>query len=100
MRSELAPAALAEPVVAVRGRWTAAVVLANVGVFAAFIGPIQVLLAKQTDSIAPGNKEFIFGLVTGIGAAVSVVANPLAGAFSDRTTSRWGRRAWCLVPRK
>jgi MFS family permease len=98
MTSELAPAALAEPVVAVRGRWTAAVVLANVGVFAAFIGPIQVLLAKQADSIAPGNKEFIFGLVTGIGAAVSVVANPLAGAFSDRTTSRWGRRVpWVLA---
>jgi MFS family permease len=84
--------ALAEPVVAVRGRWTAAVVLANVGVFAAWLGPIQVLLAKQSDAIAPGNKEFVFGLVTGVGAAVSVVANPLFGALSDRTASRWGRR--------
>ncbi|GAA1639193.1 MFS transporter [Kribbella alba] len=84
--------ALAEPVVAVQGRWTAAVVLANVGVFAAWLGPIQVLLAKQSDAIAPGNKEFVFGLVTGVGAAVSVVANPLFGALSDRTASRWGRR--------
>jgi MFS family permease len=84
--------ALAEPTVAVRGRWTAAVVLANVGVFAAFLGPIQVLLAKQSEAVAGDNKEFVFGLVTGIGAAVSVVANPVAGAVSDRTGSRFGRR--------
>ncbi|GAA0940626.1 MFS transporter [Kribbella koreensis] len=92
-----AVAALAEPLARVRGRWTAAVVLANVGVFAAFLGPIQVLLAKQSDVIAGSNKEFVFGLVTGVGAAVSVVANPLAGAFSDRTGSRFGRRVpWVL----
>lgn len=89
--------ALDEPVDVVRGRWTAAVVLANVGVFAAFLGPIQVLLAKQSEVVAGSNKEFVFGLVTGIGAAVSVVANPLAGAVSDRTGSRFGRRVpWVL----
>lgn len=90
--------ALAEPVVRVRGRWTAAVVLANVGVFAAWLGPIQVLLAKQSEAVAPGNKEFVFGLLTGVGAAVSVVANPLFGAVSDRTLSRFGRRVpWVLT---
>lgn len=90
--------ALAEPVVAVRSRWTAAVVLANVGVFAAWLGPIQILLAKQSEAVAPGNKEFVFGLVTGIGAAVSVVANPVFGAVSDRTASRFGRRVpWVLA---
>lgn len=92
------PAALGEPVVRVRARWTAAVVLANVGVFAAWLGPIQVLLAKQSTAVAPGNKEFVFGVVTGIGAAVSVVANPVFGAISDRTTSRFGRRVpWVLA---
>jgi len=92
------PVALAEPTVRVRGRWTAAVVLANVGVFAAWLGPIQVLLAKQSEAVAAGNKEFVFGLVTGAGAAVSVVANPLFGAISDRTTSRFGRRVpWVLA---
>lgn len=91
------PAALAEPAVRVRGGWTAAVVLANVGVFAAWLGPIQVLLAKQSEAVAPGNKEFVFGLVTGVGAAVSVVANPAFGAISDRTTSRFGRRVPWVV---
>ncbi|MGW6279824.1 MFS transporter [Kribbella sp. NPDC055071] len=89
--------AFAEPTVRVRGRWAAAVVLANIGVFAAWLGPIQVLLAKQSESIAPGNKEFVFGLVTGIGAAVSVVANPAFGAISDRTMSRRGRRVPWVV---
>ncbi|GAB2568622.1 MFS transporter [Kribbella endophytica] len=84
--------ALAEPVVPVRRGWTTAVVLANVGVFAAWLGPIQVLLAKQSEAVAPGNKEFVLGLVTGVGAAVSVVANPVFGAISDRTSSRFGRR--------
>ena len=53
------------------------------------------LLAQQAAEIAPvapGSKEFVFGLVTGVGAAVSVVSNPLFGALSDRTTSRFGRR--------
>jgi MFS family permease len=93
-----AASALDEPAAAVRRRWTAAVVLANVGVFAAWLGPIQVLLAKQSDAVAQGNKEFAFGLVTGVGAAVSVVANPWFGALSDRTTSRFGRRVpWVLA---
>jgi MFS family permease len=34
----------------------------------------------------------VLSLVTGVGAAVSMVLNPLWGAFSDRTTSRRGRR--------
>ncbi|MGW6198029.1 MFS transporter [Kribbella sp. NPDC055110] len=91
------PSALAEPTVRVRSGWTAAVVLANVGVFAAWLGPIQVLLAKQSEAVAPGNKEFVFGLVTGVGAAVSVVANPAFGAISDRTASRFGRRVPWVV---
>ncbi|WP_328988568.1 MFS transporter [Kribbella sp. NBC_01245] len=94
MRTEVA---LAEPTVPVGRGWTTAVVLANVGVFAAWLGPIQVLLAKQSEAVAPGNKEAVFGLVTGIGAAVSLAANPLFGALSDRTASRFGRRVpWVL----
>jgi len=84
--------ATVEPVTRVPGRWVARVTLAGLGVWAGFFGPIQVLLAQQADVVAPGHKEFVFGLVTGLGSAVSVVANPLFGALSDRTTSRFGRR--------
>lgn len=84
--------ALAEPTERVRRGWVGGIALATVGLWAAFFGPIQVLLAQQAASLAPGNKEAVFGVVTGLGAAISVVANPLFGALSDRTTSRFGRR--------
>ena len=91
-------AALAEPLVSVPKRWVASVTLAGLGLWAGFFGPIQVLLAQQAQVVAPGNKEFVFGVVTGVGSAVSVVANPLFGALSDRTTSRFGRRVpWVVV---
>ena len=83
---------LLEPTQPVRPIWVAALALATIGTFAAFFGPIQVLLAQQSEDLAPGNKELVFGVVTGAGAAMSVVANPLFGALSDRTTSRRGRR--------
>ena len=84
--------ALTEPVTPVGRGWVARVTLAGLGVWAGFFGPIQVLLAQQAEAVAPGDKEFVFGLVTGLGSAVSVVANPLFGALSDRTTARFGRR--------
>ncbi len=84
--------ATAEPVTRVPAGWVARVTFAGLGVWAGFFGPIQVLLAQQAQVVAPGHKEFVFGLVTGLGSAVSVVATPLFGALSDRTTSRFGRR--------
>ena len=91
------PAALAEPLVHVRAGWVARITLASVGLWAGFFGPIQVLLAQQAELVAPDSKELVFGLVTGVGAAVSVVSNPLFGALSDRTTSRFGRRVPWIV---
>jgi MFS family permease len=85
-------AALAEPVESVPRRWVAWITLAGLGLWAGFFGPIQVLLAQQAEAVSPGHKELVFGVVTGVGSAVSVVANPLFGALSDRTTSRFGRR--------
>lgn len=90
-------AALAEPERRVRPLWTAGVVLVNVGINAAFFGPIQVLLGQQAAHFSEGDKEAILALVTGAGAAVSLVANPLFGAFSDRTVSRLGRRVPWVV---
>ena len=95
--SDTTAAALAEPERRVRPVWTAGVVLVNVGINAAFFGPIQVLLGQQAAAFSEPDKEAILALVTGAGAAVSLVANPLFGAFSDRTTSRRGRRVpWVL----
>ncbi|WP_369047469.1 MFS transporter [Sinomonas sp. P10A9] len=86
-----------EPGVPVRSPWILGVVLVNVGINVAFFGPLQVLLAQQAAYLEPGQKEAMFALVTGAGAAVSVFSNPLAGALSDRTPGRFGRRRpWVL----
>jgi MFS family permease len=90
--------ALAEPVEKVTARWVTGLVLVNVGINAAFFGPINVFIGQQAISIDAPAKEAILSLVTACGAAVSLVANPLFGALSDRTTSRFGRRApWVLA---
>lgn len=83
---------MAEPTTPVPARWTAFLSLASVGLFTAFYGPIQVLLGLQAQELAPDNKELALGVVVGVGAAVSVVAQPLFGAISDRTPWRVGRR--------
>jgi MFS family permease len=88
------PAALAEPTVRVGRGWIALIFSANLGVWMAFFTPIQVLLPTQVELIDPANKEAMFGWVTGLGALAAVIANPLAGAFSDRTCLRIGDREY------
>ncbi|MEU4442570.1 MFS transporter [Actinosynnema sp. NPDC050801] len=72
--------------------------LANLGLWLAIYAPIQVLLPQQAELLDAAGKEAVFGLVTGVGALVALVANPLIGLSSDRTTSRFGRRhPWTLA---
>jgi MFS family permease len=95
--AEYSTAALAEPTAKVTARWVTGLVLVNVGINAAFFGPINIFIAEQATGIDETNKEAIASLVLGCGAAVSLVANPLFGALSDRTVSGFGRRApWVL----
>lgn len=92
--------ALADPTERVGRGWTAALSLANVAIWVGWYGPLQILLALQAEDFAPGtgmSKETLLAWVTGVGAVVSLVANPLFGALSDRTTARWGRRTPWIV---
>ncbi|XKK40549.1 MFS transporter [Nocardiopsis sp. ARC36] len=76
----------------------AGISLANLGMWMAFFGPLQVLLPEQVGMIAPDSKETTLAWVTGIGAACSTLGTPLVGALSDRTTGRFGRRRpWILA---
>jgi MFS family permease len=90
-------AALEEPTSRVPARWIMAISVANVGLFTAWFGPIQVLLGRGAEALAPGNKEAALGLVVGAGAAFAMVSSPLSGALSDRTASRFGRRMPWIV---
>jgi MFS family permease len=88
-----ADALAAEPARRVGKRWVALIALANLGLYLGYFGPIAVLLPNQVQAIAgPAHKVAVLGWVTGIGAAVAMISNPVAGALSDRTTSRFGRR--------
>ncbi|MFG2889130.1 MFS transporter [Streptomyces sp. NPDC048248] len=94
------PADAAEPQQRAGHGWTASLSLANGAIWAGWYGPIQILLALQAAALAPpgASKESVLAWVTGLGAAVSLVANPLFGALSDRTVSRFGRRSpWILA---
>lgn len=90
--------ALAEPVEPPGKRWISAISLANLGLFTAWFGPILTLLPLQAERFAPDGKESVLAWVLGIGAFCSMVSNPLFGAISDRTTSRFGRRIpWTVL---
>jgi MFS family permease len=86
------PAALAEPRTPVRAGWVALLFAANLGLWLAIYAPIQVLLPEQAQALAGADKTLVLSVVMGVGALVALVANPLIGMLSDRTTSRWGRR--------
>ncbi len=91
---------LAEPVERVRWKFIGILALANLGIWTAFFTPIQFLLPLQVEGLVGSDtKEANLSLVLTAGALVSLVASPIAGAFSDRTTSRLGRRRpWVLWP--
>lgn len=92
------PAALREPAVNVGPVFVTLVSIASLGLWSGFFAPIQMLLPLQLQAIDSGAKEANLALVTGAGALVAVVANPLFGALSDRTTSRFGRRnPWTIT---
>jgi MFS family permease len=93
----LAPGALEEPMVPVRRGYIGAVALVNLGITIAFFTPIQSLLPRLAQEVAPDSKETALAWIAGAGAFASIFFNPLAGALSDRTTSHWGRRKpWVL----
>jgi MFS family permease len=88
---------LTEPVSRVSPGWIAAIALANLGMLMAYLGPLGVLLPDQVQAIAGAQRVVDFSWVSGLGAVVAIVVNPLAGSLSDRTVSRFGRRRpWIL----
>lgn len=86
--------ALAEPVVPVRRRWIGLLFAANLGLWMAFFTPVQIVLPEQVEDLVTSHKENWLSLVTGVGAVVAVIVNPLAGALSDRARPRFRGRSF------
>jgi len=94
-------AALAEPTSRVPGRWVAAFTTAWLGIWMAQLTPVQLQLPQQIESLRTSTdwleSVLAFGMISGIAGAFALVAYPLAGALSDRTSGRFGRRKpWIL----
>ncbi|MCU0263486.1 MAG: MFS transporter [Candidatus Nanopelagicales bacterium] len=90
--------ALAEPTRRVSGGFLASITVANIGILISLFTPIQNLLPRYAELVAgAGGKETALAWISGAGAFASIVVNPVAGALSDRTTSRLGRRRPWLI---
>jgi len=92
----------AEPKRAITGGWIAAFAAAWLGIWMAQLTPIQLLLPVQIDNVRGNTGDWLdsvvaFGVISGIAGLCAIIAYPLSGALSDRTTSRFGRRRpWIL----
>ncbi|WIA99538.1 MULTISPECIES: MFS transporter [unclassified Curtobacterium] len=72
--------------------------LAQFGLFAALLTPVFVSMSIKATVLNPDSPETIVGSVLPFGALGALLANPLAGALSDRTRTRWGRRRpWMVI---
>jgi len=65
--------------------------------FQDYYGFTGILLPAMVQAADPGTKVVNLAIVTGISAIFATVLNPLGGAWSDGTRSRWGRRTPWLV---
>jgi len=70
---------------------------ANLGLFITYGAVAGVLLPVQVTGLDPDSKVANLALVTTIAAAAAMIAQPVAGQISDRTRSRFGRRAPWLI---
>lgn len=74
------------------------IILGQFGVFTALLAPAVVSLAVHVARICPDNRTVVLSTALTIGAIVAMLANPVFGALSDRTRSRFGqRRIWVII---
>lgn len=66
--------------------------------FATYSGLVAVLLPNQVAAIDPEQKVANLAIVSSVSFIFTLFAQPIVGAFSDRTRSRLGRRApWMII---
>lgn len=83
-----------------RGKW---VLLISLGVvffalLTLYASVLGVLLPNQIQNLDPVGKTQTLGVIYAITSVFSTLSTPIAGALSDRTRSRFGRRTpWIVV---
>jgi MFS family permease len=95
------PPAAGEPAASppATARLLPSMLIAGLTLFATYAGLIGILLPTQVQVLfGEENQEANLAIVTTVSFIFTLFAQPLAGAFSDRTRSRFGRRApWMVV---
>jgi MFS family permease len=92
------PEALQAPTRPVSYSFMIALTAAAISLYILYAGIGALLLPYQIGLLDPANKVAILSFFTSITVLIALFANPITGAFSDRTTSRFGRRRpWILV---
>src|SRR4051812_22999974 len=87
-----------EPTEPVGPKFIAGIVFAQFVFFVALLGPAIIGIGVKVQQIVPDDqKTSALGIVAGFGALFATIGNVLFGRFSDRTTSRWGRRRPWIV---
>lgn len=71
-------------------------VLAQLGVFIAFITPMAISLSVKVSQITPGQEQNL-GYILGAGSLVVMLTSPFLGTMSDRTRTRLGRRSPFII---
>jgi MFS family permease len=93
------PEALRTPTRRIRFGFILMLCLANVALWFSMQPVANILLPEQIDRFDPNpSRQILYnGLILFGGALLSVFSNPIGGALSDRTTSRFGRRIPWLI---
>ncbi len=86
------PEALQIPTQAASAGFQLLLTLANMVIWLSILPIGQILLPTQIAALNGANKFSFLTIATVVGVLAAVITNPIAGALSDRTTSRLGRR--------
>ena len=104
MRTELersvndVPEALQVPTKAVSPGFQVLLSLVNMVIWLSILPIGTILLPMQIAAFDAANRFSNLAIATIVGVLAAVITNPIAGALSDRTTSRLGRRRpWFII---
>ncbi len=86
------PEALQVPTKAVSPGFQLLLSLANIVIWLSILPIGTILLPMQVAALDAANRFSNLSIATAVGVLAALITNPIAGALSDRTTSRLGRR--------
>ena len=91
------PEALQVPTKAVSSSFQVLLSLANTVIWLSILPIGQILLPTQIAALNAASRFSNLAIATSVGVIAALLTNPIAGALSDRTTSRLGRRRPWLI---